>query len=75
MIEAGVSCRVDKVICERLAEMMSAVISWMLSESFQDLLETYSIIGNVVDSALARSVERGHLGGRVRENLTRTVDT
>lgn len=58
MIEVELSGSVDEVICELLAEMMTVMIPQVLSKAFQDQSETRSITGNIVDSAVARSIER-----------------
>lgn len=75
MIEAEVLRRVDEVIDERLAKVMTAMILRVLIESFQDRSGTLSIMGNIVGSAVATSIERGRLDDLISEHLTRTVDT
>lgn len=54
MIEVEVSRCVDEVIGERLAEMMTAMIPLVFNEHFHGRLETGSIMGNIVDGALAK---------------------
>lgn len=65
----------NEVIDKRLAEMMIALIFWVLGESFQDRLETCSIKENIVGNAISRSIERGRLDNPISEPLTKIVDT
>lgn len=75
MMEAEVSCRVDGVVGEPLAEMMTVRIPGGPSVYFQDKWETRSALGNIFDSALARTIERGHLNDLIHGRMTRIVDT
>lgn len=65
---------VDEVICERLGEIVTVMIPWVLNESFQDYLEARSIMGNNFDSALVRSIKRRRLDDLIREHLSRIKD-
>lgn len=65
----------DEFISERVAETMNVVISLMLSEAFLDRSETHTIMRNIFDNALARSIEKGHLDHFVGERLMRILET
>lgn len=66
---------VDEVINKLLAKVNTATIHHVLSESFQDRSETPWIMGNIVDRALARSIEREPLHDLIVEHLTKIVYT
>lgn len=57
MITLEIQRCVDEVIVKRLTERMTRMISWVLSESFQDELDTHTIMANIVDSSLARPIK------------------
>lgn len=71
MIQMEVSSHVDEVTGDLLVDMMTAQITRVLSKSFQDRSETCSIMGNIIDIALARSIEREHFEDLISEGLTR----
>lgn len=70
-----VLCHVEEIIDEVLAKVMTAIVPRMHSESFQAQSETFSVMGNIVDSVLARSIESGRLHEPINEGHTRITDT
>lgn len=53
--------------------MMTVMIPQKLRESLQDWVETRSIMGNIVDSAIVNWIEREHLVDITGERLTSIV--
>lgn len=64
----------DEVIGELLGRMMTPMVSRVLKGSFQDLLETHLIMGNIVSSAHARSIRSRHLDDFIGKRLASIVD-
>lgn len=74
MIEVKVLRGPDEIIDEHLAEMMPGMIPRVLSKSFQERSKARSIMGNIVDIALTRSIRKRCLDDFIGEHLTSIVN-
>lgn len=75
-IAAEVLRCMDEAIDDLLAEKMTAIISPVLSKSFQDQLRTILVMGNIIYyNFLSMSIERSHLNDLISELLITILGT
>lgn len=64
-----------EILDEHLAEMVTTIILWELSKSFQDRKKAGSTMENIFDTALVRLIEIRHIDDLIGERLTTFVNT